>query len=87
MQGTTIEITLWRSIADKFYEHIEEGQVGQIFFLDLIRCLSLCVPCSGHCTVQTRLLGTLRYCLVAAVQSCHFKALHVCRCTTSGEAV
>ena len=28
MQGTTIEITLWRGIADKFYEHIEEGQVG-----------------------------------------------------------
>ena len=27
MQGTTIEITLWRSIADKFYDHIEEGQV------------------------------------------------------------
>lgn len=27
MQGTTIEITLWRGIADKFYDHIEEGQV------------------------------------------------------------
>ncbi|CAK0786712.1 hypothetical protein CVIRNUC_009926 [Coccomyxa viridis] len=26
-QGTTIEITLWRGIADKFYDHIEEGQV------------------------------------------------------------
>ena len=27
MQGTTIEITLWRGVADKFYDHIEEGQV------------------------------------------------------------
>ena len=27
MQGTSIEITLWRGIADKFYDHIEEGQV------------------------------------------------------------
>ena len=27
-QGTTIEITLWRGVADKFYDHIEEGQVS-----------------------------------------------------------
>ena len=34
MQGTTIEITLWKAIADKFYDHIEEGQV---------RCYPPCV--------------------------------------------
>ncbi|EIE20008.1 hypothetical protein COCSUDRAFT_19010 [Coccomyxa subellipsoidea C-169] len=26
-QGTTIEITLWRGLAEKFYDHLEEGRV------------------------------------------------------------
>ncbi len=41
MQGTTIEITLWRGVADKFYDHIEEGQVSSDF------CLS---PLTVACT-------------------------------------
>jgi hypothetical protein len=27
VQGTTIEITLWRGLAEKFYDHLEEGRV------------------------------------------------------------
>ena len=27
-QGTTIEVTLWRELADKFYAFLEEGRVG-----------------------------------------------------------
>lgn len=27
MQGTTIEITLWRGLAEKFFDHLEEGRV------------------------------------------------------------
>lgn len=34
MQGTSIEVTLWRGIADKFYDHIEEGQVRHLYNQD-----------------------------------------------------
>ena len=44
MQGTTIEITLWRGIADKFYDHIEEGQVR---LLTKHTCLH-----SSHCNTK-----------------------------------
>jgi hypothetical protein len=27
-QGTTIEVTLWREFAEKFYDHLEVDQVG-----------------------------------------------------------
>ena len=32
-QGTTIEITLWRELAEKFYDHLEEGQVWPLLQL------------------------------------------------------
>ncbi len=83
MQGTTIEITLWRSIADKFYEHIEEGQVGCICLLGI-----LCVSCSGHCAALAELLlDRSIICVSAPFEVCHVKNFYGCRYTTSGEAV